>query len=182
MYKQTTYTDCTININDKQYHLHKNFISDKSQLLGSQLNNTNNLVLEDINEYNFQIILDFCYTQNTKQINNNNIFTILTFSNKYKIKELEKYCLDFIFSNLEIITIDILDRLWYIFKNIDIVKIVNNMVTNYSIKNFFTKVNNLNNYELKQYIFSILDKQRDINLLNKYNNDLFSKIKDKMNR
>jgi len=182
MYKQTTYTDCIININDKQYHLHKNFISDKSQLIGYQLNSTNNLVLEDISECDFQIILDFCYTQNTKQINNNNIFTILTFSNKYKIKDLEKYCLNYIFSNLDIISIDILDKYWYIFKNIYIVNIVDYMVTNYSIKNFFTKVNNLYNNELKEKIFSILDNKRNVKLLNKYNNDLFSKIKDKMNR
>jgi len=177
MYKQTTYTDCTININDKQYHLHKNFISDKSQLIGSQLNNTNNLVLEDISEYNFQIILDFCYTQNTKQINNNNIFTILTFSNKYKIKDLEKFCLNYIFSNLDIISIDILDKYWYILKNTNIKIIINYMILNIKIKNLFTKINSLENFELKKILFSIIDEQRNINLLNKHNNNLFSKIK-----
>lgn len=177
MYKQTTYTDCTININDKQYYLHKNFISDKSQLLGSQLNNTNNLVLEDISEYNFQIILDFCYTQNTKQINNNNIFTILTFSNKYKIKDLEKFCLNYVFSNLDIITIYILDKYWYILKNTNIKIIINYMILNIKIKNFFTKINSLENFELKKILFSIIDEQRNINLLNKHNNNLFSKIK-----
>lgn len=176
MYKQTTYTDCTININDKQYHLHKNFISDKSQLIGSQLNNTNNLVLEDISEYDFQIILDYCYTKNTQQINNNNIFTILTFSNKYKIKDLEKFCLNYIFSNLSIISVDILDKYWYILKNTNIKIIINYMILNIKIKNLFTKINSLENFELKKILFSIIDEQRNINLLNKHNNNLFSKI------
>lgn len=176
MFKQTENTNCCININNKKFFLHKDFLSDKSIVFANLLNESVNIIINDVNEKDFLVILNYIYNKNIKLITEENIFRILFLSNKYDIKDLQDFCLEYIKKSGSI-NIDIIDNLWHIFKTVDITTIIQNTLGNLQVKNLFTSINSLKNNELKIKIFSIIDKNRDYTLLNRFNENLFNQIK-----